>query len=50
VWRDLHCWEILLRLTDRREATSVMVLLNIKAFPMRRINDKIAMQGIEEDY
>jgi hypothetical protein len=43
VWRDLHCWEILLRLRDRQEATSVMILLNIKAFPMRRIEKKIAM-------
>jgi hypothetical protein len=50
IWRDLHCWEILLSVRDRQEATSVMVLLNIKAFPMRRIERKIALQRIEENY
>lgn len=43
VWRDLHCWEILLSVRDRQEATSIMVLLNIKAFPMRRIEKKKAI-------
>lgn len=46
VWRDLHCWEALLRITDRQEATSVMFLLNIKAFPMHSIESKIALNPI----
>ena len=50
VWRDLHCWEALLRLRDRRESTSVMFLINIKAFPMRRIERKIALDPIGEDH
>lgn len=50
VWRDLHCWEALLRVRDRREATSVMFLVNIKAFPMRRIERKIAIKPIRENH
>ena len=46
VWRDLHCWEAMLRVRDRREATTVMLLLNIKAFPMRRIDRKMALNPI----
>jgi len=47
IWRDLHCWEILLRVRDRQEATSFMALLNIKAFPMRRIESKTALYPLE---
>ena len=50
VWRDLHCWELLVRLRDRRESTSVMVLVNIKAFPMRKIDRKIALNPIGEKH
>ena len=50
VWRDLHCWELLVRLRDRRESTSVMALVNIKAFPMRRIDRKIALNPIGENH
>ena len=48
LWRDLHCWELLLDVQDRQEATEVMVLLNIKAFPMNRIERKIAVNPIRE--
>lgn len=50
VWRDLHCWEVLLRVRDRRESTSVMVLFNIKAFPERKIERKTALEPIRENY
>ncbi len=50
VWRDLHCWEALLRVRDRQEATSVEILFNIKAFPMRRIENKIALNPIGENH
>jgi lipopolysaccharide export system protein LptA len=50
VWRDLHCWEAMLRVRDRREATTVMALFNIKAFPMRRIDRRTALNPIGEDH
>ncbi len=52
LWRDLHCWEILLSLRDRQEATSVMLTFNIKAFPMRRIERKTAINplGVNEPW
>jgi lipopolysaccharide export system protein LptA len=50
LWRDLHCWEILLSVTDRREATTFMVLLNIKAFPMGKIENKTAIKPIGEKH
>jgi len=46
VWRDLHCWEALLTVRDRQEATTVMMLFNIKAFPMRKIENKIALNQL----
>jgi hypothetical protein len=49
VWRDLHCWEVLLTVRDRQEATTVMVLFNIKAFPMRNIESKIAFNRLERN-
>jgi len=48
IWRDLHCWELLFSVQDRSEATEVMVLFNIKAFPMNRIERKIALRPIRE--
>jgi LPS-assembly protein len=48
LWRDLHCWELLLNVQDRQEATEVMVLFNIKAFPMSRIEREIALKPIGE--
>ncbi len=50
VWRDLHCWEVLVRLRDRREATSVMVLFNIKAFPLRQIERKTEIKPSGENH
>ena len=50
VWRDLHCWEAMLRLRDRREATTVMLLFNIKAFPMRTIERRTALNPIGENH
>jgi len=46
VWRDLHCWEVMVRVRDRREATSVMFMVNIKAFPLKEIERKKALQPI----
>jgi LPS-assembly protein len=48
VWRDLHCWEAMLSVTDRQEATSFMLVFNIKAFPMSQIQRKTAIQPILE--
>lgn len=48
VWRDLHCWEVLLKVTDRREATSFMVLLNVKAFPLNTIERTVELDPIGE--
>ena len=50
IWRDLHCWEVLLRVRDREEATSVTLLFNIKAIPMRRIERKTALNPIGENH
>jgi hypothetical protein len=49
VWRDLHCWEVLLKVRDREESTSITLLFNIKAFPMRRIERKTALDPIGEN-
>jgi hypothetical protein len=49
VWRDLHCWEALVTLRDREEATTVMMLLNIKAFPMKKIVSRMAIYPLGEN-
>jgi hypothetical protein len=50
LWRDLHCLELLVSLRDRREATTFMVLLNIKAFPISRIERRTAIKPLEENH
>jgi hypothetical protein len=50
LWRDLHCWELLLSLRDRRESTSVMALVNIKAFPLRKIERRTTLDPIGENH
>jgi hypothetical protein len=49
VWHSLDCLEALLTIRDRSEATSVMVLVNITAFPMGRIKRKIAIEPFKEN-
>jgi hypothetical protein len=48
LWRSLDCLEALLVLRDRETATSILVLINITAFPLRQIERKIAIEPIEE--
>ncbi|GAB4334950.1 MAG: hypothetical protein Kow0099_07270 [Candidatus Abyssubacteria bacterium] len=48
IWRDLHCWEAMLTVRDRQEATSFMVVFNIKAFPMSQIERTTAIQPVLE--
>jgi len=48
VWHSLDCLEFFLVLRDRREATSIMALVNITAFPMRRIERTTDIEPIEE--
>jgi hypothetical protein len=50
IWRDLHCWEALLRVRDREESTSVTLLVNIKAIPLGRIERKTALNPLGENH
>jgi hypothetical protein len=48
VWHDTQCLEVLLRLRDTQDSTSVMLVLNISAFPTRKIDSKIALRPPRE--